>query len=193
MAVRAVIFDCFGVMLTDSLQEIRAELIHDNPEDAKKASDIIAANNRGLIQPEQSNVMLAALLGMEVEEFRAKVRAGEVRNEALLAYISNLRGSHKTAMLSNIAENSLKRRFSDDELAQYFDQVVVSAEIGFIKPSREAYLITANRLEVEPSECIFTDDKIEFCEAATSVGMQAILYTNFIQFRQDLESLLESR
>lgn len=187
---KAVIFDCFGVVLTDALQEIRAELALKDPTAAGEVRDIIAANNRGYIDPQESNKRIAGILGLDVEVFRAKVHAGEVRNDRLLSYILSLRKQYKTAMLSNVAVSSLERRFPGDELKEYFDEVIASAEIGFIKPDARAYEITAERLGVETSGCIFTDDKPSFCEAARAVGMKAIVYTDFVQFTTDLEALL---
>jgi hypothetical protein len=38
--IKAIIFDCFGVVLTDALQEIRSELEQHNPRGAAEVSDI---------------------------------------------------------------------------------------------------------------------------------------------------------
>ncbi|QQS19054.1 HAD-IA family hydrolase [Candidatus Saccharibacteria bacterium] len=189
--IKAIIFDCFGVVLTDSLQEMRAKLVREDPVAAREVKDIVAANNRGWIQPQESNAKIAAMLGMSVEAFRTQVRAGEVRNQELLDYVFELRGNYKTGMLSNVATGSLERRFPDNELSKYFDEVVISAEIGFIKPDPEAYKIAAERLCVLPSECVFTDDKPDFCDAAGRTGMRSIVYKDFVQFRGDLARLLD--
>ncbi len=188
--IRAIIFDCFGVVLTDALQEVRTALAEHDSAAADKVTDIVAANNRGLVPPSESNAKIAHVLGMDADAYRALIAAREVRNSALLEYIQGLRKTYKTAMLSNIAGSSLERRFPDDELGVYFDEVVASADIGYMKPEPEAYRFVAERLGVTPNECVFIDDREVFCVAATSVGMQAILYTNFAQFRQGLESTL---
>lgn len=188
--IKAIIFDCFGVVLTDALQLIREELAQIDPDAARVVTDIIAANNRGIISPGESNERIAAILGVTVPEFRGRVADGEVKDDKLLSYIKVLRPQYKTGMLSNIAGSSLARRFPNDELADYFDVVVASGDIGFAKPEPEAYEITAERLGVRLDECVFTDDREVFCEAATSVGMHAIPYTNFAQFKHDLEALL---
>ena len=188
--IKAIIFDCFGVVLTDALQEIRSELEQHNPRGAAEVSDIVAANNRGLMEPYESSERIAGILGVSVQEFKARVAEGEVRNNRLLAYILELRKRYKTAMLSNIAGSSLQRRFPENELALYFDEVIASADIGYAKPEPQAYEIAAERLGVQPSECVFTDDREGFCAAATAVHMQALVYTSFAQFHAELESLL---
>jgi HAD superfamily hydrolase (TIGR01509 family) len=190
--IEAVIFDCFGVIITDSLHAITTDLRSRDEPAAREIDDIVRANNRGMIGPAESNRRIAAVLGMSEEEFRIKVADGEVKDQTLLKYIASLRDHYKTAMLSNIGVASLQRRFSDQELAKHFDSVVVSGEIGYAKPEPEAYEITADRLGVRLESCVFTDDRQAFCEAARGVGMQAIVYESFDQFRQDLKPLLTS-
>jgi HAD superfamily hydrolase (TIGR01509 family) len=70
---------------------------------------------------------------------------------------------------------------------------VSSGEIGYAKPEPEAYEIVAQRLGVRLDECVFTDDRADFCEAARAVGMQAIEFTGLEQFRHALEPLLAAR
>jgi HAD superfamily hydrolase (TIGR01509 family) len=188
--IRAIIFDCFGVIITDALQAVREELAQINPEGAEAIKDIVAANNRGFMEPGESNERIATILGLSIGDFRRQIAEGEVRNDKLLAYILGLRGAYKTAMLSNIAGSSLARRFPDDELTSFFDVVVASSDIGFAKPEPEAYEITAERLGLRCEECVFIDDRELFCEGATSVGMHAVAYTNFAQLKRDLELLL---
>ncbi len=190
--VKAIIFDCFGVVLTDALQLIREELGKVNPEGAEAITIIVAENNRGLIEPGESNERIASILGMSASNFRSKVAQSEVKNEQLLQYIVELRKTYKTAMLSNIAGSSLTRRFPDNELTVYFDEVIASGDIGYAKPEPEAYEIAAQRLHVRFDECVFVDDRELFCEAATSVGMHSILYTNFAQFKKDLGTVLSA-
>lgn len=188
--IKAIIFDCFGVVITDALQVICDELRSRDPAAANEVSDLIKANNRGIIQPAESNEKIARILGISVPAFRQKVESGEAKDARLLSYIRELRQNYKVAMLSNIGVASLARRFDAQELEDSFDVVVASAEIGFAKPEPEAYEITADRLGVRYDECVFTDDREPYCEGARAVGMQAILYRDLSQFRYELEVLL---
>ncbi|MBP9761821.1 HAD-IA family hydrolase [Candidatus Saccharibacteria bacterium] len=191
--IRAIIFDCFGVVITDELKEIRADLARTNPDAAAEVSDILAANNRGYIGPDESSSRIAAILGQSLDQFRTVVARREIKNAALLEYIPTLRSVYKTAMLSNVALSSLNRRFPEHELRQYFDVVVTSAEIGHAKPDPEAYILAADRLGVRPDECVFTDDKESFCDAAELCGMRAIVYKSFEQFQGQLDTMLTQK
>ena len=55
---------------------------------------------------------------------------------------------------------------------------MISAEVGLHKPQPEIYRLAADRLEVEPEECIFVDDLRENCEGAEAVGMTAVRHRN---------------
>jgi HAD superfamily hydrolase (TIGR01509 family) len=188
--VKAIIFDCFGVILTDALQVVHDELKQQNPEAAEELRGLIQAANRGLIDPAESSAQAAKLLGLSVDAYRQKITQGEVRNTPLLDYIPSLRANYKTALLSNITVQGIERRFPDNELDRYFDEIVISSDIGFAKPDKEAYEITAQRLGVSPEECIFTDDRLDFCTAAETVGMRAIEFKSFEQFTAQLNELL---
>lgn len=61
-------------------------------------------------------------------------------------------------------------------LSRHLTRRFVSFETGVRKPSVEAYLGAANALGVSPSECIFVDDRVSNCEAASGVGMDAIVF-----------------
>ncbi len=188
--IKAIIFDCFGVIITDRLQILRDELAETNAQAADEVTELIRAVNKGVLDPAETRPRIAALFDMTKEQYYDSVINGAVKDVRLMRFIKQLRGTYKVAMLSNIGADSLRRRFSDAELQEHFDVVVASGDIGYAKPEPEAYEITAERLGVRLDECVFTDDREVFCEAATSVGMHAIPYTNFAQFTKDLDELL---
>lgn len=188
--IKAIIFDCFGVIIADALQLTCDRLRAKDPAAADEIGDIVQATNRGMIDTQTSRIKIAALLGQTLDEHRALIIDGEVKDAQLLTYILDLRKNYKTAMLSNIGKGSLGQRFTQEELAIHFDTVVVSGDIGYAKPEPEAYEITADRLGVRLDECLFTDDREVFCEAAKAVGMQAIQYQNFKQFKEELHQVL---
>ncbi len=188
--IKAIIFDCFGVIITDALLVLTNELAVRDPAAARLVSNIIKANNCGSIPPEESNLQIADLLGLSLDEFQHRKYSGEVKDQSVLDFIAGLRPQYKTAMLSNVGCGSLSRRFTVQELGRCFDVVIASGEIGYAKPDPEAYQITAARLAVATEECIFTDDREHFCAAARATGMQAIHYRGFSQFCDDLSKLL---
>jgi len=189
--IRAIIFDCFGVLITDALKGLRDDLYAKDPSAAHELDGLVRATNIGVIDAHVATDRIAELLAMSTSEYRSRIDGGEVRNTVLFSYILELKKQYRTAMLSNIATHSLQKRFTDEELRMYFDAVVTSGELGHAKPGKAIYLVAAERLAVRPEECVFIDDREHFVAAATSVGMSGIVYTEFIQFRKELASLLQ--
>ncbi len=98
--------------------------------------------------------------------------AGMKPLEPMVEAVRQIRAS---GLLTGLVSNSWSTAHYDRKLlAELFDEVVISAEVGLHKPQPEIYLLAAERLRVDPSECLFVDDLRENCEAAEAVGMTAI-------------------
>jgi HAD superfamily hydrolase (TIGR01509 family) len=55
-----------------------------------------------------------------------------------------------------------------------FDAVVVSGEVGLAKPAAEIYRLTADRLGLATSECVFVDDLAINVRGAAAAGMVGV-------------------
>lgn len=124
-------------------------------------------------------------------DFFGVVESGGAANGPLLRFIRDrLKPKYKIGLLSNALHNYLPEVLNDEQIA-LFDAVGISFEMGVAKPEPEAYKIIAERLEIEPSECVFVDDIEAFCVAAKDVGMQAIVYQDWEQVLSELEPLVK--
>lgn len=188
MSVKALLFDCFGVIRPDRLAAAYAEMGGDYAADLDFIEHTQRAANMGLI--DGSRFVFAERLGISVETWMQALDRGADIDNVLLDYIADMRATYKTAILSNASRGRLQDVVGADNLQRCFDVVVESGSLGFAKPDREIYEYTADSLDVRYDECVFTDDRIEYCEAARSVGMQAIHYQSFAQFRQQLSGLI---
>lgn len=188
---KAIIFDCFGVLLGNAYKTHLMEVEREDPERAKEIRAINHASDMGILSREESAEHISALFGMDTEEFLAEQNQVEVPNRALLEYIAELKKDYKIALLSNISSRDrLSIRFVDGELESHFDTIVASGDEGYVKPQPEIYEIAATRLGVSPNECVMIDDILEFCEGAKQVGMQAIQFQSNHQCITDLNALL---
>ena len=77
----------------------------------------------------------------------------------------------------------IRRRFDVFDL---FDGIVVSAEIGMVKPNPAVYRYLVERFGLEAPSCLFVDDVEANVGAASSIGMQAVRYLSGRQLRRDL-------
>jgi len=102
--------------------------------------------------------------------------------------LCRLQKKNRLATLSNypIWYQRLEKKL---RLSQYMEEMFVSYQLGVRKPDQRAYLIPAKRMGVEPAQCIFVDDRKSNCDAATSVGMQAIHFKEARQLAIELTNL----
>lgn len=70
------------------------------------------------------------------------------------------------------------------------DGRVVSAFVKSVKPEHEIYKILLDTYNLNPNECVFIDDREDNVEGAVKAGMHGIVFKNFEDANQKLESLL---
>lgn len=187
--IKAVIFDCFGVLIGDVLRIKAIEVSKTNPEAAEQMYVAMRSGDRGIISRTEVLEIIADALKISPEAVQAMSVGGEVRNEELLAQIPDIRSRFKTGLLSNVESEAWVQDRFGEPLSNYFDAVTVSGEVGVIKPEPEIYLIAAERLGVAPEECFFIDDIERNIDGARAVGMQGIVYHDPVQIAQVLAEL----
>lgn len=188
--IKAIIFDCFGVVRPDNLRLTYQRFGGNLDTEEQFITDTISAANHGLIP--NSRDVFAKKLGITGDEFMQALDDGVQNDQRLLDYIAELRKTYKTGMLSNVSRGRLQEIFEPGVLDKYFDVYVGSGDIGVAKPEPEAYRTVAERLGVSPEECIFTDDSEDYCAGARAAGMQAIRYQSFPQYQRDLEAIFNT-
>lgn len=70
---------------------------------------------------------------------------------------------------------------------EWFEAIVVSGDIGMIKPEPEIFHHLIELLEIEPSATVFIDDSLPNVETARQLGFRAIRFDNPAQLSRDLE------
>ena len=72
------------------------------------------------------------------------------------------------------------------------DNYVVSSYVKLAKPEPEIFQLLISRFGLEPSECVFIDDRKDNVNAAIAQGMSGIVYPgSCAELRPMLESLLK--
>lgn len=189
--VQAIIFDCFGVLIGRGFDETYRSA-GGNPEaDYDFIRTMLGKANLGIISQAEFSHEIAHHLGISVEVWRSAVKRAEQPDFEMLDYIEQLHASYKTAILSNANRGVVQHKLGEGCLNKCFDSVIVSAEIGRVKPDPEVYMKTAEQLMVSPEACVFIDDLSGYVEAAEKVGMKGIVYQNLSQLKTDLNQCLE--
>lgn len=83
----------------------------------------------------------------------------------------------KLYILSN-ASDKFYEYFSNFLPLDFFDGVLVSADVHMIKPDLGIYKHLLETYELKAQECLFIDDRANNVEGAKAAGMQAVLFAN---------------
>lgn len=187
MAVRAVIFDCFGVLVRGSLDYL-VSLASEQNADAVR--DLNHASDYGYVSHQEYLVGMGELLNMSSEQVEEVNRHTHTRDERMIQYVRRTRMAYKTALLSNVGYETIEPLFSSAEQAELFDAVVLSSTIHTAKPGVAIYEYAANQLGVAPEACIMIDDIRANVDGAERAGMKGVLFTSPEQTVEAIERLL---
>ena len=188
--IKAIIFDCFGVLIGRGFDETYRYAGGDSHKDHDFIEALLEQSNRGQISETKFKNQICNRLGITLQAYERAIQEAEQPNFELFEYIKKLRQQYKTAVLSNVNSGVIEQRIPEPWLEQCFDEVIISADVGYIKPDPEIYEHTAKKLGAKLNECIFIDDRVGYVEAAKNIGMQAILYQDFIQMKQELTKFI---
>jgi epoxide hydrolase-like predicted phosphatase len=186
--IKAIIFDCFGVLTTDTWRAFVDGL---PPEaDAERARSLNKQYDAGLLNKQDFLQQVFEITGQKPKYVDDMLDSETIKNEKLLEYIKDLKATYKIGLLSNVATNWIVDYFLTDQERALFDDMVFSFIEGVTKPDERIFKLACERLSVDPTEAVMVDDIERYCQAAQSTGMKAVCYTDFSQFKADLQQIL---
>ena len=199
MAIRAIFFDLGGVILRTEYQTPRqhlAERLNMEYDDLVRLvfeSETSRKASVGAISEDAHWEAVARRLKrpQEIDAIRTEFFAGDVLDRGLVDFIRSLRTHVKTGVISN-AWSGLRDYMVRHKFEDAFDHLIISAEVGVVKPIAEIYLLALEQLKVSPSEAVFVDDFIENVEGARAVGMSAIHFKEPEQTIAHIQKLLKN-
>lgn len=127
----------------------------------------------------------------EADKVTTEFFAGDRFDQTLLDYLRSLRPERKVCLISN-AWSGLRAFITRNKINDIFDFMVISAEVGMMKPDPRIYQLALEEMGTQPGESVFIDDVLANVDAARSVGMAGIHFTQPQQALEDLKLLLSN-
>lgn len=198
-AFRAVIFDMDGLMLdTERMAHrvwtaVTAELGFDLGNDlflqlvgrTRVDTDGILARELGPSFP------LELFRTTCTERWLDEVgRTGIARKPGLLELLATLDGTDvRTAVATSTRRLGADRSLAAAGIAGRFHHVVTGDEVLRGKPAPDIFLLAADRLEVDPGECIVLEDSIYGIRAAHAAGMIPVMVPDLVPANDEVRVL----
>jgi HAD superfamily hydrolase (TIGR01509 family) len=151
---------------------------------ASALASIYMKSSKGELRASQEfwNLMLAKLRIPDQSGLPELMQGVRNNHEAVMwklygevpATLSNLRKKYKLALVSNCAAGTDKVIRSLG-LADFFDCITLSYQVGVRKPDKRLYIEALNCLRLDANECVFVADEISDLEGAREIGLKTIL------------------
>jgi epoxide hydrolase-like predicted phosphatase len=198
MSIRAVLFDLGGVIVRTEYQIPRqhlAERLGMEYDDLVKIvfdSDSAYQASIGAITSEAHwNSVIKRLKrpASELDTIRHEFFAGDIIDRTLVGFLRSLRSKYKTALISN-AWSDLREYIVREKFDDAFDHMIISAEVGAVKPEEKIYKLALEQSGVKPKEAVLVDDFAVNIEGCEKVGIKGILFRDPESAIRKLKALL---
>lgn len=196
MAIKNVIFDVGNVLVRWApLEVIKSVLPQFDPSGFyKKMRPLWLDLNRGKLSEEGAIHHYQKLFDLPKETIAQLILELKLHQKPLGGSIGLLEKLQRHnlslfAITDNIKEFMEYHRIHS-AFPKYFKDIIVSADVGLLKPEPEIYIYLLKKHNLNATESIFIDDVMANVEGAINVGMQAFQFTDVASCEERLMKLL---
>jgi 2-haloacid dehalogenase len=191
----AIVFDLGGVLIDWNPRHLYRKLIEDeatmewflaevchsawNEEQDRGRSFAAAIEEAAARHPEHRPLIEAYFARWD------EMMAGPIDGSVVILEELEARG-HELHALTNWSAETFP--FARDRFAflDRFQNILVSAEVGLIKPDPRIFELLLERIGRRPAECVYIDDNPKNAAGAAAIGLDAIAFEGTDQLRAEL-------
>lgn len=195
--IKAVIFDLGRVIVPFDFQRgyTQIEALSGIPAgDLRRqiaATGLVPQFERGEIEPHEFVKQFARHLNFEIsyEQF-SEIWCSIFLPETLVPeeLLIGLMERYPLLLLSNTNAIHFEMIRENYPLLRHFDSLILSYEVGAMKPSPLIYQRAIEKAGCRAEECFFTDDIAEYVEGARREGIDAVQFQSAAQIEEELKS-----
>jgi len=187
---KVVIFDFFGVFCSP----LATDWFMQNAPDAETKLPALRAlcteSDLGRLSRSALINEFSKLTGIPPRKISDDIDAQVRINTDLVAFAKQLTASgYRVACLSNGNHEWTLKVADDQGITDVFEQIIMSSDLGMIKPNRDIYERALEILGVEAGHAVFTDDRAENVAGAEACGIRGLVFTDTSTFIADFEAL----
>ncbi len=198
---RGLLLDFNGVLTSDLFAAYRQfceaeglapnslfDLLTSDPQ----GHELLMQIERGRIEQTGFEAAVGQRLGVNGTGMIERICGWLQPEDSLLGFAAELRQAGvRTGVLSNSLGIEPFNPYQPWQLAQRFDVVVLSGEVGIRKPEPEIFLLAIKGLGVEAAQCVFVDDMEHNLPPAEALGLTTLLHTDAESTTRALRQLFD--
>jgi epoxide hydrolase-like predicted phosphatase len=201
MAIKAIIFDMEGVLMINNEIDLSAcwAKALNVPYDAVHDIFYGEMNDKadlGVVSQADFDRYLITTLGLEMDMLPVVQKVIDEEcfiDQVLVDRILELKQKYKIGLLSNYTEMMRDKIENEWKITHLFDDIIISYEVGLIKPDPEIFQLALTRLGVSAAQAVLIDDRIKNIDGAREFGLHAIHYQTREKALRDLEKLIDTQ
>jgi putative hydrolase of the HAD superfamily len=196
-AYKGLLVDWGGVMTTNVFASFAAFCDQEglDPETVRglfrgdeASRDLLVGLEEGTLAEPEFERRFAEILGVGPDRLIERMFASAGPEPAMLDAVRRARAAGiRTGLISNSWGAATYDRAL---LAELFDGVVISGDVGIRKPAPEIYALGAQAVTLAPTACVFVDDLPFNLKPARAMGMATVRHVDARQTIEELERLL---
>lgn len=173
--MKTIILDMYGVILKESKGNFIPYVYNHFPGTDK--SFLISQFNRASRGVIDSKELLESLGFADwVNAQTDYIDKHLTLDEEVTNFMQKYQRNYQFVLLSNDVGDWNTYIMQKFNLNQYFDHIIVSANVGYRKPDNYIYEVALTKIDQAPANCIFIDNSSKNLEVAMDMGIQAILF-----------------
>ena len=181
--IKAILFDFFDTIAADFY---RVWLERNHYSRTGEFLDVAQAVDRGDISLNEWYARLSKLSGQPADTIRQEFETKTQLNDSMIELIDQLRDGYQIGLVTNSPQGLVRKILQINNIERYFDEIVISGEIGLIKPDPKIFKVALKKLNLSATEVVFVDDLENYLEGAKQAGIPGILFTDIDQLKSDL-------
>ena len=107
-------------------------------------------------------------------------------NINVISLLPVLKKNYKLFLLSNTDSIHQKYGWQKYEFLKYFEKLILSHEVGSVKPEEKIYRTVEEASNLPSEEHFYIDDIQEYVDAAIDLGWDAVLFEDYNKLINDL-------
>lgn len=196
MKIKNIIFDVGNVMVRWAPHEIISSILPqmDSVAFFKKMYPVWIELNLGKLSEIQAIEQYQKLFNLPKEiitELMNELKFQQIPLDGSIELLNKLQGY--SISLFSITDNTkeiMQYHQIHSAFPKYFKDIIVSADIGILKPDPKIYLHLLNKHDLKASESLFIDDVILNVEGAVQVGMHGMQFIDHLSCEKQLMRML---
>lgn len=155
-------------------------------------SEIIKSFDEGRISPRKFYSEVKNLTGLKTSYQKFVPLWADIFSEKkeMSELVRCLKKDYRLVLMSNVNVLQFERIRRNFSVVSEFDELVLSYEVGVMKPDPKIYKAAIKAAKTTPDRIIYTDDRQELIEGAKLAGIEAsFVFKDLDGFKRDLAGI----